>query len=109
MTACDVSCNIHICHRQTNIHIKYNITISTHYGYVTPVIKQVSHITTVIKHFLSIILPTIIMFKSLLVITIATFGIFCKVSNIILTLYIPFLPRSSKMKEDYVLTVLTLL
>ena len=94
---------------KNELHVKYSITITIDYEYVPPVIKKVSHITSVIKHFLSIILPTIIMFKSLLVISIATIGIFSKVSNIILTILLLFLPRSSNMKEDYVLTVLTLL
>ena len=89
--------------------MKYTITTTIEYGYVTPVINQVSHITSVIKHFLSIFLLTINMFKGLLVISISIIGIFCQVSNIILTPYLPLLPRSSKMKEDYVLTVLTLL
>ena len=94
---------------KNELHVKYSITITIDYGYVPPVIKKVSHITSVIKQFLNIILPTIIMFKSLLVLSIATIGIFCKVSNIILTILLLFLPRSSNMKKDYVLTVLTLL
>ena len=94
---------------KNELHVKYSITITIDYGYVPPVIKKVSHITSVIKLFLSIILPTINMFKSLLVISIAIIGIFCQVSNITLNLYLPFLPRSSKMKEDCVLTVLMLL